>query len=110
MDLRFSFSPSTGCCPSASTTSSSGTSQKEPKTYKVGTTSGAPVAGTSTWTRPEFANSYVVLILARSVTIDMNNMGDGDPYLTKVLTSEIVTINNYVWQTGDIVTAIIITP
>lgn len=89
---------------------STGAAQKQPLTYIVGTTAGAPVAGTSTWTLPAFANSWVVLCMARSIIVDMTDAGDGGAFITKLLGSSTLTINNWVWQPGDILTYILITP
>lgn len=94
---------------SAGATSGGGI-QKQPKTYIVGTTSGAPTAGQSTWALPAFANSYVVLIISRSIIVDMTNAGDGSAYITKVLASDTLTITNYTWNTDDILSYILITP
>jgi hypothetical protein len=93
-----------------SNTSSENTSQKQPKTYLVGTTVGAPTVGASTWTNPDFKNSWVVLFLSRSIFIDLINVGDGSAYLSKNLSSDTLTINNYTWQAGDILSYILITP
>jgi hypothetical protein len=87
-----------------------GTSQKAPNTYKVGTTPGAPTAGANFWTNAAFANSYVVITLNRSVTFDLIDVGEGAPYVSKTLSSTTVDINNYTWNTGDILTYILITP
>lgn len=87
-----------------------GSAQKQPQTYIVGTTSGAPTATSNTWTLPAFLNSWVVLILGRSIYIDMTDAGDGSMYITKILASDTLTINNYTWNTGDILSYILITP
>lgn len=84
--------------------------QKQPQTYIVGTTSGAPTAGTNTWTLSAFLNSWMVLIIGRSLIVDMTDAGDGAPYISKPLASNILTINNYVFQSGDILSYILITP
>lgn len=113
MELKFSFA-SSGCgCSSSGTTSSSsasGTSQKTPATFVVGTTPNAPTAGTNTWILPAFEGSYVILIMNRSSIIDMTNAGDGSPYITKVLGSNMLTINGTTWADGDILSIILITP
>lgn len=87
-----------------------GSTQKQPNTYVVGTTAGAPTAGTNTWTLSSFGNSWVVLILGRSIFVDMTDAGDGGLYITKPLASQTLTINNYMWNTGDILSYILITP
>lgn len=89
---------------------STGTAQKQPQTYIVGTTPGAPTVGASTWTLPAFANSWVVLILARSIIVDMTDAGDGGAFITKLLGSSTLTITNWTWQNGDILSYILITP
>ena len=89
---------------------STGTAQKQPMTYVVGSTPNAPTAGTNTWQLPTFANSWVILVIARSIFVDMTNAGDGGPYITKALASDTLTINNYTFQTGDILSYILITP
>lgn len=81
---------------------------KKPDTYVVGTTPGAPVAGTSTWTNVDFKGSYVVLVLSRSIIVDLRDVGDGSPFITKLLPSDTLTISNYQWQTGDVLTYILI--
>lgn len=86
-----------------------GAVQKQPKSYKVGTTTDAPTAGTSIWSLSEFENSYVVLFL-NGRQVPLSDIGDGSPYLTKVLSSTTITITNYAWQTGDELTYILITP
>lgn len=89
-----------------------GSTQKQPRTFVVGTTLNAPTAGTLTWTLPAFANSWVVLILARSIIVDMEDTGDGSAYITKAVASDTLTISNYGtgWNTGDILSYILITP
>lgn len=86
-------------------------SQKEPKSFLVGTTVGAPTAGASTWVNSDFANSYVVLFL-NGAKVYHSDLGNGAPYITKVLASTTLTINNYSggWVAGDIVEYILITP
>lgn len=87
-----------------------GSTQKEPKTYIVGATSGAPTAGANTWTNAAFANSWVIIVLGRSITIDLTDAGDGSPYISKVLASTTLTVNNYTFNNADILTATLITP
>lgn len=88
-----------------------GSVQKEPKSYKVGTTVGAPTAGEFTWTLPIFQNSYVVLFINR-IPIDIGDMEDGGPYIEKTLGDTFLTIFNYStgWNVGDVLTYILITP
>lgn len=89
-----------------------GTTQKEPKTYVVGTTSGAPTAGATTWTLPAFANSWVVLFL-NGGKANQSDAGNGSSYVTKAsLASDTITINNYTggWVAGDVLDYILITP
>lgn len=90
---------------------SSGIAQKQPLTYKVGTTSGSPTAGAMTWTLPAFLNSYVTLWI-NGTKAHQSDMGDGTPYITKALASNVLTIGNYStgWNTGDILDFILITP
>jgi len=90
--------------------SGGGSVQKQPLTFIVGTTPGAPVNGTSTWTLPAFENSYVTLVIARSIFVDMTDAGDGSAYITKLLPSDTLTITNYVFTTGDILSYTLITP
>ncbi len=94
-----------------SSTGGGGSVQRQPNTYIVGTTPGAPTAGTNTWTLPVFLNAYVVLIVNR-VPIDLIDSGDGSPFITKPLISATLTIGNYStgWNNGDILTYILITP
>ena len=88
-----------------------GSTQKEPKSYKVGTTSGAPTVAATTWQLAAFANSYVILFVNYSL-VDLADMGNGNPYITKTLSSDTLTISNYTggWVAGDILTFILITP
>jgi len=88
-----------------------GNTQKQPNTYVVGTTSGAPIAGETTWTNTVFENSYVFLFV-NGVLVHQRNAGDGSFYLTKLLSSDTLTINNYPdgWTNGDILDYILITP
>jgi hypothetical protein len=88
-----------------------GSTQKQPLSFKVGVTPGAPVAGAMTWQLPAFENSYLVLVLNRT-TIDLSDMGDGAPYITKSLESDTATVSNYGtgWADGDVLTYILITP
>lgn len=83
--------------PESATTSS----QSQPLSFLVGSTAGAPTAGTDTWTLPAFENRYVVLFLGGQI-VNQSDMGDGAPYITKTLADNFLTINNYVWQDGDI--------
>ena len=77
-----------------------------PATFEIGTTSGAPVAGTSVWTRPEFAGRSVTIFLGNT-QIDLIDLGNSNIYTSKTLSSTTLTINNYVWQTGDNVSYIV---
>lgn len=88
-----------------------GSAQKQPQTYIVGTTSGAPTAGTLIWQLSAFLNSYVTLRVNRGDT-DLIDTGDGSPYITKPLASDTLTIGNYGtgWNDGDILTFTLITP
>lgn len=92
------------------TGSGGGSTQKQPKTYIVGSTVGAPVAGTSVWQLGAFLNSYVVLVMARSIIVDMTDVGDGGAYIDKPLASDTLTIVNWIWNDGDILSYILITP
>jgi outer membrane receptor for monomeric catechols len=85
--------------------------QKEPKTYVVGTTPGAPTAGEFTWSLPAFENSYVKLWINYGVTNQID-AGNGSPYISKGFSSDELTINNYDggWKTGDVLDYILITP
>jgi len=87
-----------------------GTVQKQPQTYIVGTTVGAPTSGTNTWALSTFLNSWIVLIIGRSLIVDMTDAGDGAPFISKPLASSTLTINNYTFQDGDILSYILITP
>lgn len=88
-----------------------GSTQKQPLSFKVGTTVGAPTAGIATWQRSAFLNSWVILTINR-IPIDLSDMGDGSPYVTKVLASDTLTINNYGvgWNADDVITYTLITP
>lgn len=86
-----------------------GTSQKQPKTYVVGSTVDAPTAGTSTWQLPAFAGSWVTLTLNRG-PVPTDDPLDGGSYTSKTLGSDTLTINGYQWATGDILSYILITP
>lgn len=88
-----------------------GSTQKQPLSYVVGTTLGSPTAGTTTWQVSNFANSYVALFVG-NILVDMSDSGDGSPYVTKTLSSDTLTINNYGagWNNGDKLTYILITP
>lgn len=88
-----------------------GSTQKQPLSYVVGATLGAPVAGTTTWQVANFANSYVALFVG-NILVDISDSGDGSPYITKTLSSDTLTINNYGvgWNNGDKLTYILITP
>jgi hypothetical protein len=86
-----------------------GSTQKQPLTYKVGTTPGAPLAGTSTWQLPAFLNSYVTLFIGNAFT-PLSDQGDGFPYVTKPLASDTLTVTNYTWNNGDSLSFILITP
>jgi hypothetical protein len=88
-----------------------GSAQKQPFSFRVGVTANAPTAGTDTWTLPAFLNSWVLLTVNRT-PIDLSDMGDGSPYVTKTLASDTLTINNYGagWNDGDVLTYTLITP
>lgn len=79
----------------------------EPKSYLVGTTANAPTNGASTWVLSDFANSYVALFL-NGQKVYNQDMGNGAPYVTKVLSSTTVTITNATFTTGDVVEYILI--
>ncbi len=90
----------------------SGSTQKQPKTYVVGTTSGAPTAGSTTWQNSAFANSYVALFLNYG-KVNQSDAGNGSPYISKAsLASDTITINNVTggWIAGDVLDYILITP
>jgi len=89
--------------------SGSGGNQKQPLTYKVGTTPGAPAAGTNTWQLPAFVGSYVSLFLGNAL-MPMSDQGDGLPYMSKPLASDTLTVTNYNWSDGDTLSYILITP
>lgn len=88
-----------------------GSVQKEPKTYIVGTTTGAPVAGALTWQLAAFENSYVKLWINYGITNQIDT-GNGSPFITKAVASDTLTIGNYTggWVAGDILDYILITP
>jgi hypothetical protein len=89
-----------------------GSVQKEPKTYIVGTDTGAPTALSSIWALPAFVNSYVVLFV-NGGKANQKDGGQGNPYITKAsLASDTITIGNYTggWQNGDVLDYILITP
>lgn len=95
----------------ANTGGGGGSVQRKPETFVVGTTPNAPTASSNTWTLPIFLSAYVVLILNR-VPVDLINVGDGGPFITKALGSDTLTIGNYStgWNNGDVLTYILITP
>lgn len=88
-----------------------GAVQRQPKTYIVGSTPGGPTIETNTWSRPEFANAYIMLFVNR-IQVDLIDAGDGSPFITKSLGSDTLTIDNYSggWSQGDILSYILITP
>jgi hypothetical protein len=88
---------------------SSGGTQKQPLTFKVGTTVGAPVASTNTWQLLAFTGSYVALFLGNAL-MPMSDQGDGLPYMDKPLGSDTLTVTNYTWNDGDTLSYILITP
>lgn len=89
--------------PKASATDSGSTRIGTAVSFLVGTTTGAPTNGASTWTSAIFANVYPVLVI-NGIIAHMSDMGDGSPYISKAsAASTTVTINNYVFQTGDII-------
>lgn len=94
-----------------STGGGGGSTQKQPQTFVVGLTSGAPVAGENTWTYPDFENSYIVLFV-NGILATLINTGSGNFFTTKLLASDTVTIGNYItgWVNGDELTYILITP
>ena len=79
----------------------------EPKSYLVGTTASAPTNGATTWVLSDFANAYVALFL-NGQKVYNQDMGNGAPYITKVLASTTVTITNATFTTGDVVEYILI--
>ncbi len=79
--------------------------QKEPKTYIVGATGGAPTANTNTWVLPAFVNSWIVLML-NGQPVPVSDPLNGSYYTTKVLGSNTLTITNYLYQDGDVLTYI----
>lgn len=90
-------------------TGSGGSEQKRPLTFIVGTTLNAPTSGTNTWTLPDFENSYIVLIV-NGQPVPLSDPLNGSYYTTKSLGSDTLTITNYLWQTNDVLTYILITP
>lgn len=86
-----------------------GSAQKEPKSYTVGETAGAPTAGTSTWTNAAFLNSWVILFIGNTLT-PLSDQGNGLPYSSKPLASDTLTLNNATFQDQDGLSVIIITP
>lgn len=91
--------------------SGAGSTQKQPDSYKVGTTVGAPVAGASTWTLPAFANSYVCLFIGNTL-VPFRDFGVGLPYqkAKSGLSSSTIEVGNYTWNDGDELSYILITP
>jgi len=85
-----------------------GSEQKAPATFIVGTTINAPTVGSSTWTLPAFEDSYVVLVIGQPLPV--SNPGDGSWYTTKSLSSDTLQLNNKLFETGDILTYVLITP
>ncbi len=79
--------------------------QKEPKTYVVGATAGAPTAATNSWTLPAFEDSWIVIFL-NGQPVPVSDPLNGSYYTTKVLGSTTISITNYVWQAGDVLTYI----
>jgi hypothetical protein len=89
----------------------SGSIQKQPLSFVVGSTPGAPNVGDSAWILSAFANSWVVLFVG-NIIVDMSDAGDGSPYITKSLPSDALLISNYGngWNEGDKLSYILITP
>jgi hypothetical protein len=82
--------------------------QKQPKTYKVGVTAGAPTAGQTTWQVNDFANAYILLFLnGRPVSTIVHGT---EPYITKALDSDTLTISNYEWVNDDELIYMLIAP
>jgi hypothetical protein len=88
-----------------------GSVQRQPNTFVVGTTVGAPTPGQATWQLPVFQNTWVTLTVNR-IPVDLIDTGDGSPYITKTLISDTLTIGNYGtgWNNGDVLTYTLITP
>lgn len=93
-------------------TGGGGSTQRQPKFYIVGTTAGAPTAATSTWTNSAFEGAYIAQLLINKVPVDLEDAGDGSPYIDKPLSSNTLTIYNYGtgWYTGDKLQYILIVP
>ncbi len=95
-----------------SSDSGTGSIQREPKTYVVGTDVDAPTVGANTWTLPAFGGAYVTLWINGSKA-KQKDCGDGNPFITKTsLSSTTITVGNYPpgWVAGDILDYILITP
>lgn len=69
--------------------------------YKIGTTSGAPTAGGTTFTHADFQGKTVMLIIGKFIQSKLDD-GSGS-YYTKTLSSDTLTLTGMTWETGTVV-------
>lgn len=75
--------------------------------YIIGTTSGAPTAGSATFAKTEFADASVLVLIGK---VPQSQIDDGSgSYYTKVLASDTVTLTGMTWETGTLVQFMVIT-
>lgn len=74
--------------------------QRQPIFVVVGLSASAPTAGTNTWQNNNFANAYVMLF-KNGTPVASSDPGNNDPYITKALNSDTITITNYTWTADD---------
>ena len=86
-----------------------GSTQKQPHTYVVGATAGAPTAGTNSWTLAAFEDSWIKIEL-NGQPVPVDDPLNGSYYTSKVLGSDTMSITNYLFQDGDVITYTLITP
>jgi len=91
---------------------SGGSSQRQPRVFVVGTTSGAPTAGASTWTLSAFEGAYMANFFINRQPVDIEDAGDGSPYIDKALNSDTLEIVGWDggWKSGDVLQYILIVP
>lgn len=66
----------------------------------VDVTPGAPTSGTAVWQHDLFANGYVTLFINGRVA-NPQDAGDGEPFVTKAVNSDTLTVSNYLWGPND---------
>ncbi len=91
---------------------SGGSSQRQPRLYVVGSTAGAPTAGASTWTLAAFEGAYIANFFLNRQPVDIEDAGDGSPYIEKSLNNDTLEIVGWDggWKAGDVLQYILIVP